>query len=273
MNPLNIGTEWLGIHIAKSCRRCIKELDEMLENDSIDKDYQSINRLNRIPESLGSAESDSTASVQPMMPDSTLDSTSEPTGTREAILEPNNEDANQAPVANLPQYPADWFSKFPEHEIMNQQLEKFIEDFRVLHNIQEWSEPEIQSRLVHFFQTRKFFSRELVTKNEDGTNNYNKLIEHMKLLEYILKFAKSAHSALDYVKMGFVQSESTIERARIAEVDKQYKPKYKEREAAENEANGEKKVKMTAQEKMIQSMVKMGLSRESAESIVFAKKS
>ncbi len=126
------------------------------------------------------------------------------------------------------------------------------------------SEEFKKERRLKLFNTRTFFCRDLIQIKEDGTKNYEDLIEHIKFLEEIIKDLKSCHQAADLARIEMINQASASERAAIAESDKKYAPKFKEREKIEAE-------KMTAQEKQIKKFVAMGLTREAAEKIIFAK--
>lgn len=126
------------------------------------------------------------------------------------------------------------------------------------------TEEDKKERRIGLFTSRKFRAESLIEKKEDGTNDYAKLIEHIKFLEETIKDLKTVHQAYELTRINFVNSASAVERAAIMEEDKKYKPQFAEREAAEN-------VKMTEAEKKIKNLMKLGIKREMAEQIIFGK--
>ncbi len=148
--------------------------------------------------------------------------------------------------------------KFPE-------IQEIIEFAKPkLNGILKMDEETKKERRIKLFHDRTFFARDLVTIKEDGTKNFDDLIEHIKFLEECIKDLKTAHQAADLAKLQFIQEATVAERERIKATDKQYKPEFKERETANKE-------KLTIQEKKIRDFVKLGLSRQAAEQIIFGK--
>lgn len=136
--------------------------------------------------------------------------------------------------------------------------------FLTIREIQSMNEEQKKQRRITLFNDRTFQIKNLIRKNENGTTNYDELIDHIKFLEECIKDLKTVHQAAELVKINFINEASTAERYKIKESDRKYIPKYEEREEAE-------KIKMTAEEKKIQAFIRMGLSREAAEKIIFAK--
>ena len=144
-------------------------------------------------------------------------------------------------------------------------LDAALDSMKVeLNGFQHMTEEEKKARRISLFHTRTFFARDLVTKNEDGTKNFESLIEHIKFMEECIKDLKTAHSAADLARLNFINEASVTERAKITEADKKYKPKFEEREKTDG-------AKMSADEKKIQSFIKLGLSRSAAEKIIFGR--
>jgi len=137
-----------------------------------------------------------------------------------------------------------------------------------------------KNRRIKLFNDRTFFAKDLVTTNNEGIKDYSTLIEHTKLIHEFVKDLLSCHQAYELAKRGFMDHATAAERERIRAKDKEYEPKYKEREA--NEA---KAPKLSATEKMLRELtaaaiVVAGLkgeklteleARQRAEKIIFAK--
>jgi hypothetical protein len=123
-----------------------------------------------------------------------------------------------------------------------------------------------KNRRIKLFNDRTFFAKNLVTTNSEGIKDYSTLIEHTKLIHEFVKDLLSCHQAYELAKRGFIDHATAAERERIRAKDKEYEPKYKEREASEA-----KLAKITPEEKKIQGFMKLGLDRATAEKIIFAK--
>ena len=132
-----------------------------------------------------------------------------------------------------------------------------------LNGFQHMNEEDKKQRRLKLFSDRTFHARSLVVEGENG-KNFDGLIEHIKFLEECIKDLKTAHSAAELAKLGFIQEASAIERSKIAEADKKYKPQFADREKTDN-------AKMTMEEKKIQGFIKLGLSRAAAEKIIFGR--
>ena len=83
----------------------------------------------------------------------------------------------------------------------------------------EWK----KNRRIKLFNDRSFFARELISKKENGLNDYSKIIEHIHFLEECIKDLKTEHQAYELAKRWHIENASLAERARIAEEDKKYK--------------------------------------------------
>lgn len=230
-----IGSDLLMIHLEKNCSACIKDLKEMLSNEG-SKGFETAlepqgeaGQGSNIQEAEGPAQDLITGEQE----------------TLEAILEP---------AQVTPELPTKEFQKVLE--ILS--FQPFYRSLLVL------TEEFKKDRRLKLFNTRTFFCRDLVTTNNDGTKNYENLIEHIKFLEEIIKDLKSCYQAADLARVEMLNSATAAERQAITESDKKYAPKFKEREKAETE-------KMTAQEKQIRKFISMGLTREAAEKIIFAR--
>jgi hypothetical protein len=107
-------------------------------------------------------------------------------------------------------------------------------------------------------------ARDMMVTNPDGTKEWNHALiaEHSNFLDTVLRVFRTKRTALELLRTNIIKDANAVERARIAEEDKKYQPKFAEREAAE-------RAKQTAEEKRIQYYIKNGMSRETAEKIVF----
>ncbi len=109
------------------------------------------------------------------------------------------------------------------------------------------------------------FQRDLIKTNEDGTPDLSLLIAHNHFVEHAIRTFKCLRSAGEMLRINILKDFSAAAKAKITEEDKKYKPQFKEREATD-------KIRQTAEEKKIQEFIKLGMSRESAEKIVFKAK-
>lgn len=122
-----------------------------------------------------------------------------------------------------------------------------------------------KDRRIRLYTDRRFFMESLVKVDETtGIKNYDDLIEYIKFCEEILKDVKTCHQAAELAKMEMLNSESVRNRASILESDRKYKPieRVEEKKSVS---------KITPEEKKIQGLMKLGLTREVAEGIIFAK--
>lgn len=102
---------------------------------------------------------------------------------------------------------------------------------------------------------------DLVKESEDGTKDLSGIIEHNAFLDILIKAFTVRKRAGEYIVIDFLKSASSLEKAKISEEDKKYKPQYKEREKAERE-------KLTQAEKQIRKLTGLGMSREDAEKLI-----
>lgn len=174
-------------------------------------------------------------------------------GSQDAILA-----QGQETLPGPDQNPANQIQKFPEIDRCFTYLKSELGYLLTM------TEEEKAIRRKDLYTSRSFHFATLITKNENGTNNYDEAIEYIRFLEECVKDLKTCHIAADLTKRGFISEASASERARIQESDKKYEPKYKERKKVEKE-------KMTTEEKKIQDFMKLGLTRAAAEKIIFAK--
>jgi hypothetical protein len=253
----NIGTDYLDIHLEKRCKACIGDLSKMtreekradLENRLVELNIKEA-QLNGESETV---REDGTAYKAPSEALGATDGHTHETPIEDATLTGPEAPSPilDGPIRPVPS-PAYDFSTILEILSVGEKLkDQFMltEEFK-------------NERRRVLFNTRTFYCRDLVKKNSDGSNNYDDLIEHIKLLEEITKDLKSCKQAAELAKIGMLNIATATERAAIAESDKKYAPKFKDIEKKETE-------KMTAQEKKIQGFIKLGLSRAMAEKIIF----
>lgn len=120
-----------------------------------------------------------------------------------------------------------------------------------------------KDRRIRFYTDRRFFMETLVSLKENGTKNYDDLVEYIKFCEELGKDIRTCHQAAELAKIDMLNSESVANRAAILESDRKYKVKEV---VVENKAP-----KMTQEEKVISQFMKLGLTREAAEKIAFAR--
>jgi hypothetical protein len=227
-----LGSEWLSIHLSKQCSACLKDIKQMLSDEKSNFDA---------PAPRGETLDDGVrVPVEDNVSDATT-SRAEPSG---AIL------ATEPPEQHAPVLP---------------ELIEWIKIGRsLLGNLLTMTEEEKAERRRNLFISRQFYFKDLIDRDENGNVSYTRAIEQIKFVEECLKDLRTVHQAEELAKRNFISEQSATIRARLREEDKKYEPKFKEREKIEKE-------KMTGEEKKIRNFMKLGLSRETAEKIIFAK--
>lgn len=236
----DLGTEDLSIHLEKKCSACIRELNQMVfENNDFNESARDAGAAHKAQGEPGQAQDIvAVESTSPDAPSAVL-------APQDAILRhPETTPGPDDPSFEKTFHILSFLPSFKDQLMLTEEFKK--------------------DRRIKLFNDRTFYSRSLVTVDANGNKNYDDLIEYIKLLEEIVKDLKTCHQAADLARIGLINEASASERLKIAESDKKYAPKFKEREKAETE-------KMTAQEKKIRAFTAMGLSREAAEKIIFAK--
>jgi hypothetical protein len=128
---------------------------------------------------------------------------------------------------------------------------------------EEWK----KNRRIKLFNDRHFHAKYLIKKKENGSYDYEAMIQHIHFLEECIKDLKTEQQAFMLAKTWHIENENIEARERIKEEDK----KYKIKEPATKETKSAKP-KMTTDEKKIAGLIALGIAEDKAREIILGKK-